>query len=163
MFGHETTTLDSTGEIVKEAATDHITPEALREALKNFVGKIQQVPPIYSAIRQNRKRLYEKARSGSRAEDIDIPPREVEVYQIELIDHNLPYFTLNVECGGGTYIRSLIRDIGYQLNSVATMTSLERTQQGQFTVADCLQKDHWNVDMVYAEVDRVNQLRKKQT
>jgi tRNA pseudouridine55 synthase len=159
-FGFETTTLDMEGNVTKTAPYDHISPQDLKNILEHFRGTIQQIPPIFSAIRQGGKKLYQKARAGATVDDVVIEPRQVEVYQIEMLDHQaLPKFDLDVECGGGTYIRSIIRDIGRKLNSVATTTYLERTQHGQFTLDDCIEKDEWNADNIYAAVERQNTLQ----
>ena len=162
-LGFETTTLDMEGNVTKSAPYDHVSPEDLENALEDFRGKIQQIPPIFSAISKNGKKLYKEARKGKSADDIEIDPREVEILQLKLLGHQLPKFDVEVECGGGTYIRSLIRDIGYKLNSVATTTYLERTQQGQFTLEDCLEKDDWSADNINAAIDRQNEIRAQNT
>lgn len=138
-----------------------MTREAVEQALPAFTGKIQQIPPIFSAIRKDGKRLYAEARAGKSADDIEIAPREVEVLSIDLLDFNLPNFDVQVQCGGGTYIRSLVRDIGYKLNSVATTTFLERTQQGQFKLADTLAKEDWTPDKIYGAIEKLNAEREE--
>jgi len=120
-----------------------------------------QTPPIYSAIRKNGKKLYEEARKGKTAEDVGIEPRKVSVYEMNLLptDHNdegLPCFGLDVQCGGGTYIRSLVRDIGEELGTYATMTSLVRTQQGPFHLDMALKRDEWTVDNIIDAIVRYN-------
>lgn len=158
-FGFETTTLDLEGNVTKRATFDHITKEQVLEALPQFTGKIQQVPPIFSAIRKDGQKLYKAARKGASADDIEIEPREVEIHSILLTNSsNLPKsFEIDVECGGGTYIRSLVRDIGHKLGSLATTTYLERTQQGPFTLDNSLEKADWSVDSICAAIDRFNQ------
>jgi len=158
-LGFETNTLDLEGNVTKTALYDHVTNEKIEDVLPKFTGNIMQVPPIFSAIRKDGKRLYERAREGMTENDVLIDAREVEVHQITYIEdteEGLPSFGLDVQCGGGTYIRSLIRDIGYELDTVATMTSLVRTQQGPFTLDDVLLKDDWNADTIYAAVERSN-------
>jgi len=142
------------GNVTKRAPYDHITAEAIQEAIPAFVGKIQQIPPIFSAIRKGGKKLYEEARKGATAEDIEIEPRDVEVYSIDLTSVNLPKFEIETECGGGTYVRSLIRDIGYKVGSVATTTFLQRTQQGQFTLEGALEKDDLTAENIYSAIER---------
>jgi tRNA pseudouridine55 synthase len=142
-MGYETTTLDLDGNIVKRSDPAGITLENIKSVSDNYVGEILQVPPIYSALRKNGKRLYELAREGATEEDLDalgIPARPVVVNSLEVkpSDQGLPFFNLSVSCGGGTYIRSLIRDIGTSLGTHATMTHLVRTQQGPFIIDDCL-------------------------
>jgi len=133
----------------------------MEQALPSFVGTIQQVPPIYSAIRKEGKRLYEMAREGASEADVQIEPREVEVHKLELLNMQGKSFSLAIESGGGFYVRSLVRDLAYKLDSVATMTSLERTKQGQFSLEDCLDKDDWSPDNIYAAVDKSNSLRQE--
>jgi tRNA pseudouridine55 synthase len=120
-----------------------------------FTGKIQ-----LSAIRKGGKKLYEEARAGKSADNVTIEPREVEVRSIELLSFDLPKFDVQIQCGGGTYIRSLVRDIGYKLNSVATTTYLERTQQGQFKLEHTLAKDERTADNIYNAIDKLNAERR---
>lgn len=266
-LGYETTTLDCEGSIVKSASYDHVQNiDAMENTITSkFTGTISQVPPLYSAIRVGGQRLYDIARPSSsslssssigvaaiKAEDVVIPTREVEIYNIHVsstlnndvlcsgmvdgpkyrelasimeekaavgaataaVDRNndnninedekggegregtgnkkrkrgartnkdsssnnhknlfdevtipamlpsndsnsatpttlaMPQFALSVECGGGTYIRSLVRDIGYELNTVATMTGLVRTKQGPFVLCDALIKEEWTADAIY--------------
>jgi tRNA pseudouridine55 synthase len=160
-FGFETTTLDMdpTATITQRAAFEDITEEDLVKVLPSFTGTIQQVPPIFSAIRKDGKRLYEQAREGASAEDIHIEPREVVVHSLQLLHKDGPKFSLDIECGGGTYVRSMIRDIAYELKSVATMTALERTKQGQFTLQDSLIKEDWTPENIYKAIDQANARR----
>jgi len=107
--------------------------------------------------------MYEEARKGKTAEEIGIEPRRVEVHRMELlpVDENgdgLPCFGLEVECGGGTYIRSLVRDIGRELGTYATMTSLVRTKQGPFELDMALGKEDWSVDGIYNALVRSNEM-----
>ena len=219
------------------------------------MGKIEQIPPMYSAIRVDGKRLYEIARKdpGTNAEEVEIPKREVEIYGLQVKstlekdviisgvvdgpmyrekvqaieeaeaakakeaaasttteaikdegndsegaeveeskrkkkrrrggrnnkqkkankkspfnelnipsiqpDNNtlvMPQFALNVQCGGGTYIRSLVRDIGYELDTVATMTGLVRTKQGPFLLENALTKDNWTAEKIYDAVQKIS-------
>jgi len=164
-LGFETTTLDMAGNITNSDSDsntyDHITLESIQTILPKFTGSILQTPPIYSAIRKNGKRMYEEARKGKTAEEIGIEPRRVEVHRMELlpVDENgdgLPCFGLEVECGGGTYIRSLVRDIGRELGTFATMTSLVRTQQGPFGLDMALGKEDWSVESINEALVRSN-------
>ncbi len=108
-----------------------VTTELLREVLPKFVGKVTQLPPTFSAVKVNGQRAYRKARKGK---PLDMPEREVEVHRIELIEHVGDAFTLEIECGTGTYIRSIGRDIAAACGSAAVMSSLCRTRVGEFTV-----------------------------
>jgi len=166
-LGFETDTLDMAGARVKGMEWKHVQEKDIQSALLNqFTGNIMQKPPIYSAIRKNGKRLYEEARKGKTEDDLEIEARPVEIYNLEYLSHDqdgntLPCFGLDVECGGGTYIRSLVRDLGNSLGTCATMTSLERTQQGPFTLEDALPKDLWNQETIYAEVEKWNAILSK--
>lgn len=163
-FGFETTTLDVEGNITKTAPSDHITIEKIQEALPSFTGAIMQKPPIFSALKRDGKKLYEHGREGKSEEDIKIEPREVNVYKLELLnepDTKLPSFYVDIECGKGTYVRSLIRDIGYKLESVATTTLLRRTQQGQFTIEHTLTKEELSSDSIYNAIDQANKARRE--
>ncbi|RLS39349.1 MAG: tRNA pseudouridine(55) synthase TruB [Planctomycetota bacterium] len=108
-----------------------VTTAQLREVLPRFVGKITQLPPTYSAVKINGKPAYRKARKGK---PVEVPEREVEVHRIELLEHVGDLFTLEIECGTGTYIRSIGRDIAAACGTAAVMTSLCRTRVGDFTV-----------------------------
>jgi tRNA pseudouridine55 synthase len=142
------------GNITRRAAYDHI--HDLEHVRPHFVGTIEQIPPLFSAIKQDGQRLYQKARKGHT--DVDIPARSVTIYELQFLNVNLPKFDIEVECGGGTYIRSLIRDIAYQLDTVATTTYLQRIKQGPFTLEDCLPKEDWNADNIYAAIERHQKL-----
>jgi len=129
-FGYETDTLDATGTVLKEKQAD-ITKEQIISRLSKFIGTINQVPPKYSANSINGRRGYELARKG-----IDFTPKtkQVNVYNFELLQEvNKNVFTFKIECGKGTYIRSLCRDLAYELNTLGTMSKLERIQSGVFT------------------------------
>jgi tRNA pseudouridine55 synthase len=160
-FGFETNTLDldKAGNVTKTEPFDHITHESVQSCLPKFRGKIMQTPPIFSAIRKNGKRLYEQAREGKTEDDVEIEAREVEIHSLEYVQNDgegLPSFGLSISCGGGTYVRSLIRDIGREVDSVATMTSLTRTKQGPFVLDDAIPREEWSADSIYAAVERNN-------
>jgi tRNA pseudouridine55 synthase len=157
--------MDVNGNVTKTAPYDHITLQSLKDILPSFTGTISQIPPIFSAIRKGGKQMYKEARKGKTAEDLKLEPRQVEVYSLELItsdEKQLPSFDLDIECGGGTYVRSIIRDIGYKLDTVATMTFLKRTQQGPFTSEDTIQKDDWTPDKIYEAIEKINEARRKE-
>ena len=161
-LGFETETLDMDGNVTQRGPVDHVSSfQDIEAVLPQFRGKIQQIPPIYSALKKGGKKLYELARNeGVKQEDIEIEPREVEIINLELGQAvELPKFEIYMECGGGTYVRSLIRDIGYKLDTYATTTVLERTKQGQFTLDDCLPKAEWSAETIYAEIAKRNRIR----
>ncbi|PQV64038.1 tRNA pseudouridine55 synthase [Abditibacterium utsteinense] len=131
-FGHETDTLDAVGQIIRHAPTTQINLEILRAALDGFRGEITQTPPLYSAIKKDGQKLYEIARAGG---EIEIPTRQVTISKLvatRFIEGEKPRAIIHIECSGGTYIRSLVRDIGIALGSAATMTFLVRNRNGVF-------------------------------
>jgi tRNA pseudouridine55 synthase len=129
-LGISTTTHDAEGQITSRAEV-RVQRHDLEAALQPFIGHIDQVPPAYSAIKRKGKRLYELARQGIA---VQVPPRKVDVYALRLVDWTPPDVTLDVECGPGTYIRSLARDLGRALGCGAHLVALRRTQSGQFSV-----------------------------
>jgi tRNA pseudouridine55 synthase len=162
-LGMETSTLDMdpTGDVVKEASWEHVNEKMLKAVLPKFRGTINQVPPLFSAKRVNGKKLYELARDGTLDVDIVIESKQVEIYNLELVDVELPEFTIDMECGGGTFVRSLIRDIASELESVATTTFLQRTKQGPFVLEDCLEKDNWSAEKIYDQIEEWNKRLQK--
>lgn len=142
-FGFETDTLDNTG---KETATcDNIpTSNEILGVLPKFIGKISQLPPKYSAKSINGVRAYDLARQNI---EFELKPKDVDVYQIKLISYEDNQLKLEIECGSGTYIRSIGRDIAYELNSLATMTNLVRTKVGDFDLKDCVNIEEINEDL----------------
>ncbi|MBV9865162.1 MAG: tRNA pseudouridine(55) synthase TruB [Abitibacteriaceae bacterium] len=143
-FGYETDTLDAVGEVISEGAAAHVTLETVRAANDAFRGTIQQMPPLYSAIKKEGQKLYELARAGADANDLDIQTREVTITRLtvnhfwEATPNSPPRALLGIECSGGTYIRSLVRDIGRALGCGATMTFLVRTRSGSFTLNEAV-------------------------
>jgi len=137
VLGYETDTLDITGTEIKRNEPN-CTKEEIEKVLNSFLGKSNQQVPIYSAVKVNGKKLYEYAREGI---PVTPPIKEIEVYNIELLDNPTYYedtIELKIKCevSKGTYIRSLIRDIGYKLNTYGTMKELTRTKQGTFSLKD---------------------------
>lgn len=132
-FGYQTNTLDSTG--TKQEETSHVpSTEEIQNVLPEFVGKIAQIPPKYSAKSVNGQRAYVMARNNV---DFELKPKNVEIYSIDFISYANKKLTLKIKCGSGTYIRSIGRDIALKLNSLATMTCLERVSVGNFDVSKC--------------------------
>lgn len=113
--------------------TEHITEEAIHNATKNFIGEIDQVPPVFSALKKDGKRLYEYARSG---EEVEVKSRKVAITEFEITGSRLPEIDFRVTCSKGTYIRSLAHDFGKALNSGAHLTALRRTKIGNFSVEE---------------------------
>ncbi|QXP71386.1 tRNA pseudouridine(55) synthase TruB [Polaribacter sp. R2A056_3_33] len=129
--GATTPSYDLETEVDKTYPTDHITEELLYEATKQFIGDIQQRPPIFSAIKKDGKRLYELARKG---ETTEINARTVSITEFEITKIDLPEVEFRVVCSKGTYIRSLAYDFGLALNSGAHLSALRRTKIGDFAV-----------------------------
>lgn len=134
-LGATTPSFDLEQEIDAEYPTEHITREMVEDALKTFLGEIQQIPPVYSAVKVNGKRAYDYARKGN---EVELKPKLLVIDEIELLDCQLPYITIRVVCSKGTYIRALARDIGIALKSGAHLTSLRRTRVGDVTVENCI-------------------------
>jgi tRNA pseudouridine55 synthase len=129
-FGIETDTQDSTGRILQKYET--IPPaEALQEILPRFTGHLLQTPPMVSAVKIGGTKLYELARKGI---EVERPPRPVEVYEFCHLGEKDGEHTVRIHCSAGTYVRSLIHDIGQELGSGAVMTALRRTHSGPFCV-----------------------------
>lgn len=136
-FGQSTTTYDADGEIVAES-TNLPSREVVEEALVKFRGRIQQRPPAYSAIKHEGQRAYVLARRG---EAVELPPRPVEIYSLELRDWSPPECGLDVVCSAGTYIRSLAHDLGQLLGCGAHLRALRRTASGNFHVNEAVTVD----------------------
>lgn len=131
-LGILTDTLDITGNVLKEEKVN-ISEEQVRQALNNKIGTYNQEVPIYSAVKVEGKKLYEYARNK---EDVVLPKKEVEIKELELLSYNQNTFTMRCLVSKGTYIRSLIRDIASDLNTIGVMTELKRTKQGKFNIED---------------------------
>jgi len=131
LLGRRSDSDDIETEVELIADAPLVTTAQLREVLPRFLGKITQLPPTYSAVKINGKPAYRKARKGK---PVEVPERDVEVHRIEFIEHVGDAFTLEIECGTGTYIRSIGRDIAAACGSAAVMSSLCRTRVGDFTV-----------------------------
>lgn len=131
-FGYTTTTLDLEGEVTNKN-DKVVTLDELNQVLYKFIGKQNQMPPIYSAKKINGKKAYQLARSG--AVEINLKPKEIEVYSIDVtkqLDFNT--YELNIHCSSGTYIRSLCRDIASSLSTFGVMLSIQRTKCGDFSI-----------------------------
>lgn len=137
-FGITTTTDDLEGEILTTQSVPHLQLENIQAILPQFIGKISQIPPIYSAIQVQGKRLYDLARKG---EIIDIPSRIVEVFDLKILNWypgEFPELEIAIACGSGTYIRSIARDLGALLNTGATLANLIRTESSGFGLENSL-------------------------
>jgi len=134
-IGATTPCFDLEKEIDAHYPTEHITNEMIYETTKQFIGKIQQTPPLFSAIKIDGKRAYDIARAGQTAE---IKPKDIEIKNFEITRIALPEVDFKVVCSKGTYIRSLARDFGIALNSGAHLTALCRTRIGEYLLSNAL-------------------------
>jgi tRNA pseudouridine55 synthase len=130
-LGVTTDTCDSDGAVLAERAIPALDDTAIGDAMARFTGRITQVPPVYSALKQGGVPLYKRARRG---EAVEAPPREVEVFRFELMGRLGDTLRLHVECGSGTYVRSLVRDLGAALGCGAHLTALRRQWVEPFRV-----------------------------
>lgn len=128
-----TDTLDTTGQVLKQEEEFVLKKEEVEKVLQSFLGKSRQEVPKYSAIHVNGKRLYEYARDNI---EVSLPKREIEITKIQLLECSTSTFSFLVEVSSGTYIRSLIRDIGKKLNILCSMSALTRTKEGIFFIED---------------------------
>jgi tRNA pseudouridine55 synthase len=134
-FGVTTDTLDMTGVILSESDYAAISSEQLVSCLAGFTGAISQIPPMYSAIKQNGQPLYKLARQGV---EVERKARDIEIYSLELLTFELPHVAVRVTCSRGTYVRSLADDIGRKLGCGASLQELRRTASGPFTIDDAI-------------------------
>ena len=141
-LGIKTTTEDLTGEVLEECNVSDIDINKIKDVLQTLIGEIEQTPPIYSAVKVKGKKLYEYARAGKF--DVKIPSRKVNIYDVEFIEgsdyyrDNKFYFSINISCGKGTYVRTIATDIGKKLNLPSTMSKLTRTRSGKIELDNCL-------------------------
>ena len=154
-LGIKTDTADSEGKVIEEQPVDkeRLTTESITNILHKFIGKQEQVPPIYSAIKVNGKKLYEYARKG---QQVELKPRQIEIYNIDLIDY-LPeekQIKFEVFCGKGTYIRSLCEDIATKFGTVGYMKSLKRIQVGDFKIEDSITIDELQKIVENTEIEK---------
>lgn len=143
LLGTRTTTDDMAGEVLKidASAATSISQSDVTEALRSFIGNIQQRPPMYSAVHLDGKRMYAMARAGTLPSAQEIPLRNVTVYSIDVLDYAPPVVQARIKCGAGTYIRSIARDLGEMLGCGGCLQSLLREQAGPFHVTDSVSLD----------------------
>ena len=140
LLGKETDTQDMTGTVLEEKPVE-VTEEEVRTVIRSFLGEQQQIPPMYSALKVDGKKLYELAREGK---TVERKPRAVQFYEIEIKKIELPYVRFSVTCSKGTYIRTLCHDIGQKLGCGGCMEELLRTRSGNFV---------WEDSMTLAQVE----------
>ena len=169
-LGKKTSTADVEGEVIKEkeVPAEIFEEQHVKEILKTFIGKQEQVPPIYSAIKVNGKKLYEYARKG---QEVKLEPRKIEIYDIELLNINKDekQISFRVKCSKGTYIRSVCEDIAEKLGTVGFMKELKRTVVGDFKIENAItveelkekieNKDYTyiiSIEEIFKENDRID-------
>lgn len=137
-LGATTPSFDLETEIDATYSTEHITREMVEDVLKKFTGRIEQVPPAFSACKIDGKRAYKMARKGK---EVELKAKILVIDEIELLEYSQQSIVVRVVCSKGTYIRALARDIGQALNSGGHLTALRRTRVGDVKVEDCLTVD----------------------
>ena len=158
-FGYMTDTQDGTGEILKK--NDNPTPlekEAVENTVKeNFIGNISQLPPRYSAKKVGGLRAYDLAREGK---EFELTPKEISVKEFEIVDYTWPKVKFRIVCSTGTYIRTLVNDLGIKLGTYATAIELRRTHVGPFKVEESLSSEDIKegIDSSIIDLDKVNQM-----
>ena len=137
ILGAKTDTLDAAGEITARS-DKKVSKEEFLEAMNTFRGEVEQIPPMYSALKINGKKLYDLAREGI---EIERKRRKVTIYDIKLLDFDFPKATIRVTCSKGTYIRTLVDDIGEKLGTYAYVDELIRTRVGDFDIKDAIKSE----------------------
>jgi tRNA pseudouridine55 synthase len=137
LLGVETDTLDRTGRVIRERPAA-VTRAALALVLAAYLGEQDQIPPMYSAIKQGGVRLYDRARAG---EEVERAPRKIRIDRLELLGFEPPRFRIAIACSKGTYVRSLVADIGNALGAGAHLAELRRTRSGKFTIEQAVTLD----------------------
>ncbi|MCA9395454.1 MAG: tRNA pseudouridine(55) synthase TruB [Candidatus Omnitrophica bacterium] len=145
VLGTKTTTADKQGEVIEQRPYDAITPQQLAEVVGRFRGEIQQVPPMYSAVKHKGRKLYELARKGI---EVEREPRSVTIHKLLVGEINLPEVKFYVECSKGTYIRQLAADIGDALGCGACISQIQRTKVGRFALEDAVTLEDMNEDCI---------------
>lgn len=145
VLGTKTTTADIQGEVIAQKPFDDIMPERIGEVVDRFRGEIQQVPPMYSAVKHKGRKLYELARKGI---EVEREPRCVTVHKLLVREIILPEVKFYVECSKGTYIRQLADDIGDALGCGACISQIQRTKVGRFALEDAVTLEDMNEDCI---------------
>jgi len=137
-LGLKTDSGDLDGKIISQSDFSHVTKELIEQVCKCFIGKITQIPPMYSALKINGQKLYELARKGI---TVERKAREITIYSIDLTDYQKDNFSIRVKCSSGTYIRTLAEDIGKKLNTDTVLINLIREEIGNYKLSDALNID----------------------
>ena len=148
LLGKTTDTQDISGEVLEERDPGNLTEEEVRSCIESFIGEYDQIPPMYSALKVNGKKLYELAREGK---TVERKSRRVQIHGIRILEMNLPHVRMEVDCSKGTYIRTLCHDIGEKLQVGGCMEELERTKVGRFLKEDAVTLDEVRQKMEQGE------------
>ena len=148
LLGKTTDTQDISGEVLEERDPGNLTEEKVRSCIESFIGEYDQIPPMYSALKVNGKKLYELAREGK---TVERKSRKVQIHGIRILEMNLPHVRMEVDCSKGTYIRTLCHDIGEKLQVGGCMEELERTKVGRFLKEDAVTLDEVRQKMEQGE------------
>lgn len=148
LLGKTTDTQDISGQVLEERDPDDLTEEEVRSCIESFIGEYDQIPPMYSALKVNGKKLYELAREGK---TVERKSRKVQIHGIRILEMNLPHVRMEVDCSKGTYIRTLCHDIGEKLQVGGCMEELERTKVGRFLKEDAVTLDEVRQKMEQGE------------
>ena len=148
LLGKTTDTQDISGQVLEERDPDDLTEEEVRSCIESFIGEYDQIPPMYSALKVNGKKLYELAREGK---TVERKSRRVQIHGIRILEMNLPHVRMEVDCSKGTYIRTLCHDIGEKLQVGGCMEELERTKVGRFLKEDAVTLDEVRQKMEQGE------------
>ena len=148
LLGKTTDTQDISGEVLEEKDPAHLTEEEVHSCIESFIGEYDQIPPMYSALKVNGKKLYELAREGK---TVERKSRRVQIHGIRILEMNLPHVRMEVDCSKGTYIRTLCHDIGEKLQVGGCMEELERTKVGRFLKEDAVTLDEVRQKMEQGE------------
>lgn len=148
LLGKTTDTQDISGEVLEERDPGNLMEEEVRSCIESFIGEYDQIPPMYSALKVNGKKLYELAREGK---TVERKSRRVQIHGIRILEMNLPHVRMEVDCSKGTYIRTLCHDIGEKLQVGGCMEELERTKVGRFLKEDAVTLDEVRQKMEQGE------------
>ena len=148
LLGKTTDTQDISGEVLEEKDPGNLAEEEVRSCIESFIGEYDQIPPMYSALKVNGKKLYELAREGK---TVERKSRKVQIHGIRILEMNLPHVCMEVDCSKGTYIRTLCHDIGEKLQVGGCMEELERTKVGRFLKEDAVTLDEVRQKMEQGE------------
>jgi len=154
-LGIATDTYNETGCITRECSYSHISRRMLEDTMSRFHGEILQTPPLYSALKLHGHRVADLTRAGV---SVEMRPRPVTCHTIRCLEFSPPFFTLEVHCGGGFYVRSLVHDLGKVLGSCAHVTELHRFQQDPFMEQDMLDSSDWTMQNILTAIQKAEEI-----